>query len=96
MIDVVRLPPNGHARSDAISENRLLLDYLREFGWSNRNENRLRWRQVRRLHRACRRSAAFIVSDLAAAVEGANVSTRLNRWSAMAACRRRGVAFTKS
>ena len=34
MIDVVRLPPNGHARSDAISENRLLLDYLREFGWS--------------------------------------------------------------
>ena len=49
---ILELTLNGRPRVDAVPDNLLLLDYLREVVGPYWNKNRLRRRRMRRLHRA--------------------------------------------
>ena len=60
---ILELTLNGRRRVDAVPDNLLLLDYLREVVGPHRHQDRLRRRRMRRLHGAGRRSAAAVLPD---------------------------------
>ena len=80
MARIVELILNGRKRVDAVPDNRLLLDYLRETRRPHRHQDRLRRRRVRRLHGAGRRPAdASSCLTLAATRRWARGWTRSDR-----------------
>ena len=54
MARILEFTLNGRPRVDAVPDNLLLLDYLREVVGPHWYKNRLRRRRMRRLHRAGR------------------------------------------
>jgi 4-hydroxybenzoyl-CoA reductase subunit gamma len=54
MARILQLTLNGRARSDAIHDNVLLLDYLREIVGLTGTKRGVRRRRMRRLHRTGR------------------------------------------
>ena len=77
---ILRLKLNGRWREDAVAENQFLVDYLREVVRPDGDQDGLRRRRMRRLHRACRRPGRAGLPHPRGPLRGAVASRRSRDW----------------